>query len=263
MKKSINKSSFFNQFDFYRQSQQSLLEKLHQHLQFGQDLKIVFTPNPEQLVQASYQFQFAQALKQADYLLPDGIGLVWASRFLSEQKFAQIKERITGVEVAQALLSFAQNKQLRVLIIGGQNYQDFVSNSQIFSKLKSTYQLKSNLYWNFGYKDVKDPQPEEEAKLKQILSQLKPDIIFVAFGAPWQEQWVVEHQKLLAANKVKLAMVVGGAFDFIFGKVKRAPDWLQTLGLEWLYRLIKQPWRFKRQLRLIEFSCWIFKQKLS
>ena len=90
---------------------------------------------------------------------------------------------------------------------------------------------------------------------------MKPSIILVAFGAPWQEQWVVNHREFLEKNKVKLVMVVGGAIDMLTGKVQRAPKFVQQLQLEWLFRLIQQPWRWKRQLRLIQFIGHVLKEK--
>lgn len=88
----------------------------------------------------------------------------------------------------------------------------------------------------------------------------KVDILFVAFGSPKQEIWIYENLDKLP---VKVAIGVGGAFDFLSGKIKRAPFWIRKAGLEWLFRLINQPWRIKRQLALIKFVILILKEKLT
>jgi N-acetylglucosaminyldiphosphoundecaprenol N-acetyl-beta-D-mannosaminyltransferase len=92
------------------------------------------------------------------------------------------------------------------------------------------------------------------------LKDKKVDILFVAFGSPKQEIWLSENLKKLP---VKVAMGVGGSFDFISGRVSRAPRILRALGLEWLFRLVIQPWRIKRQLSLLAFIFLIFKEKFS
>lgn len=214
----------------------------------------VFTPNPEQVVMAQVDQNFAQTLTKADCLLPDGIGLVCASRVLkilgkTEQK---IQERIAGVEVVEKLLSLADSKNFKTLIIGGRDYRGSFE-GEAFEDQGSLLEIKKNLYWTEAYQEKAEILPIEEESLQKIIEKIKPELVFVALGAPDQEEWIVDHAALLEKNKVKIAMAVGGSFDFIFNKVKRAPLLLQRLGLEWLWRLIQQPWRSHRQLRLIKF----------
>ena len=90
---------------------------------------------------------------------------------------------------------------------------------------------------------------KKERIIKKI-NRFKPHFLFVAYGAPWQEYWIAEN---LPNLKVKVAMGVGGAFDYISGIIKRAPHWVRQANLEWLFRLICQPWRFKRQLKGVRF----------
>ena len=78
-------------------------------------------------------------------------------------------------------------------------------------------------------------------------------MVFVAFGAPWQEKWVIEHEELLNKSGVELVMVVGGSFDMLLGGLKRAPMWIRAIGMEWLFRLAQEPRRFKRQLKIFKF----------
>jgi N-acetylglucosaminyldiphosphoundecaprenol N-acetyl-beta-D-mannosaminyltransferase len=221
--------------DFFAGSTEDLLEFLSEKLQKNsQDLLKIFTPNPEQIVLADTSPAFARSLEQADLLLPDGGGVVWTAKLKGKHL-----QRITGVDTAQLLLELAKDQ--RALLIGGREYAD--------NKLSKW----PNLTWILGYENIQKPTMGEEAIVKQVIGQLKPAVIFVAFGAPAQEQWVIQHEQLLQENNVRIAMVVGGAFDMLTGKVSRAPELIQKIGLEWLFRLIQQPWRWKRQLKLLKF----------
>lgn len=214
----------------------------------------IFTPNPEQVVLAKHNSSFAKTLSQADYLLPDGIGLVKAAAILNffGKTKDRIKERIAGVDVVAYLLALAKEKQLKILIIGGRDYRGAFE-GEAFEDKKSLIEVSPNVFWTEAYQEKAEILPVEEQALTEIIESLKPNLVFVALGAPDQEEWIIRHFDLLKASQTQLAMAVGGSFDFIFAKVKRAPSFMQKLGLEWLWRLIKQPWRRHRQLRLIEF----------
>jgi len=213
----------------------------------------IFTPNPEQIVLAKHEIAFANYLEQADYLLPDGIGLVFAAKLF--KFFGKIEnsitERIPGVEVVEHLLNSSHFHQLnlKALIIGGRDYHRSAQEKNDGHLVK----IRENLYWTQAYQDKAHKLPVEEAALEQIVRDLQPDLVFVALGAPDQEEWLIKHCSLLADNQVKIAMSVGGSFDFLFAKVSRAPLALRKMGLEWFWRLIQQPWRLRRQLRLVEF----------
>ena len=97
------------------------------------------------------------------------------------------------------------------------------------------------------------------AKKPLAISKMSADILFVAFGSPKQEMWIAQNLRRI---DVRIAIGVGGAFDFISGKVARAPLWIRNLGLEWLFRLIVQPWRAKRQIALVKFVFLVIKERL-
>lgn len=118
---------------------------------------------------------------------------------------------------------------------------------------KTAERLK-NSYKNL---DVKYVGGDPEVFLKEKISV---DILFVALGAPKQEMWMHENWKDINAKAV---MGVGGAFDYVSGKVVRAPKWMRKVGLEWLYRLVRQPWRWSRQLSLLEFVYVVFKTRFA
>ncbi len=239
-------------FDIFSSSKKELFAHFDSFLVTKRLVKtqIVFTPNSEQIVMAKSDRSFAKALQGADWLLPDGMGLVYASFLLKffGKTNKKIQERIAGVELVEHLLQSNQ----KTLIIGGRGYAASFE-GEMAESIKSLKKIRKNLYWTQAYQDKTEILPAEEKTLHKIISKLKPALIFVALGAPDQEKWILEHYALLQANQAKIAMAVGGSFDFIFGKVTRAPRLWQKLGLEWLWRLIKQPWRRHRQLRLLKF----------
>lgn len=256
-------------------SKRELLTQLRQQLEQSAKTKpwLVFTPNPEQIVQAEAEPSFKKILAQGDILLPDGIGLVLANRFwrlqaqwqkifspqLSVQLPEKITQRIAGVDVVDQLLIEAAKYNYRTLIIGGRNYSEFWGKSggeyrgELSESEASLIELKKNLYWTEAYQDKEEILPSEDAAIEKILQKIKPQLVFVALGAPDQEEWLLTWRARLERAGVRVAMAVGGSFDFLFQRVARAPKILRSLGLEWLWRLLQQPWRFKRQLRLIKF----------
>ena len=196
----------------------------------------VVTPNPEILVIADGDSNYKKVLNGAKLALPDGIGVMMASKLLS----VPLKERIRGVDLVENLCREVSKQPITVGFLGAGPHVAELTAECLREKYPG---LKINFTeeeWNFEKK-----YPDT-------------DILFVAFGSPKQEIWIAEN---LAKLPVKLAIGVGGAFDFISGKVRRAPVFVRNLGLEWLFRLMIQPWRIKRQLRLIKFIYLVFKEK--
>ena len=244
-----------------------LLESLRKKVIGTKKPLIIFTPNPEQLVLAAKDRQFRSDFDQADYLLPDGIGLVLASRVLSLfGKAEPISQRISGIELSTDFLEWATDEQWPVLLLGGRDYHQ--AKNQPVKLAMSAHRRRGDasaakklqLQWLEGYANVAKPTKREEQLVRQTLRQLKPKIVLVAFGAPWQERWVIEHRALLRQTGVKVAMVVGGSFDVLLGRLQRAPLWMRALGLEWFYRLIQEPHRWRRQLALLEFMKLVFQE---
>jgi len=269
------KPSLF-QLPIYTASWQEFWELLKSRLEQADSkgLLLVFTPNPEQVVQASQNQDFFKTLKSGDILLPDGIGLLLANRFIRfRQKVraflklspsdpampVKIAEKITGVETADKLLMEAAKKNYLSLIIGGRNYAEFWGKEggeyegEVFEDEKSLIQLKKNLYWTEAYQDKEEVLPVEDQALEKVLKKIKPQLVFVALGAPDQEKWLVDWRAPLEQAGVVVAMAVGGSFDLLFGRIARAPRLFRSLGLEWFWRLLQQPWRWRRQLRLIQY----------
>lgn len=210
----------------------------------GRRLVKVFTPNPEQIVLAQENELYAHDLSQADVLLPDGIGVIVAEVILNRPE--KRLHRLPGVDVVAWWLREGAQGSTKTLLLGG--------HENTAKKVADRFDLTGE--WCVavsGYQDVSQPQPAEEKALEHLILTTKPKVVFVAFGAPYQERWVHEHRELLEKAGVCVVMVCGGAFDFLAGSVPRAPKWIQGMGMEWAFRLYQQPWRWRRQLKLIVF----------
>jgi N-acetylglucosaminyldiphosphoundecaprenol N-acetyl-beta-D-mannosaminyltransferase len=252
--KKMHKTANILGFSLFSNHRSDLLKKIKIHLSSKNELLVIFTPNAEQLVQASVNPNFSRQLRLADVLVPDGISLVWSSRLLSIfGRSKPILQRIAGVDLVKDLLQISQEQKLKMLLIGGEDYQELIK----------PLQDKHDFIWTQGYQQIAQPSRQEEQSLDRLLLSSKPDIVFVAFGAPFQEEWVIKNQELLKRAKVKLVMTVGGSFDIIFGRLSRAPFWMRRIGLEWLFRLIQEPWRWKRQTRLFKFIFLVLGQLFS
>lgn len=216
---------------------------------------LVFTPNPEMLVDAQRDWFFCQALNQAELNVADGFGLVLAAKYLYEQKLT----RITGVDLMNTICTQAVEHGQSVFLLGGEEGIATKAALVILKKypglviagsdsgMKFKFQMANDkCQTNTKYLVGMDFDKEENSKLLERIRQAKPDILLVAFGHGKQEKWLAEFIKELPS--VKIGMGVGGAFDFLAGKVRRAPKFLQQLGLEWLWRLAQEP--FKRSKRI-------------
>lgn len=266
MKKVEQTAKVMGQFFFSKQKEE-LLNWLATEGEGGSKPLLIFTPNPEHLVLTREKPSFAHTLQQADIRLPDGIWIVNAARILSwVGKSAPIAERIPGVEFVADLLKIAATKKWTVAVIGGRGYEQRRVGSDWELRAYSGPSANSSavndsttssprrvIHWLEAYRQAANPTVKEEIEVKKQLEALQPDLVFVALGAPLQEEWLVSHYDILKNNKVKIGMVVGGAFDMLTGRVQRAPLLYRKLGFEWLYRLGQQPWRWKRQLRLVRF----------
>jgi N-acetylglucosaminyldiphosphoundecaprenol N-acetyl-beta-D-mannosaminyltransferase len=276
MQNKIDSTRLLFGLPIFSKDKERLLALLHSRLNNKSGVVSIATPNPEQIVLAKQDNQFNQYLHQFDLLLPDGQGLVWASQLLaSKTGQAPLTERIAGREVVAELLTVAQQLRLKVLIVGGRGYRgksikvrgdklkrDVAKQCKVIevggdSQEDPTAFSESNnagpLYWTPAYVNVATPTTVEEEQLSSLLRQLEPDLVLVAFGAPHQEAWIINHLSLLEQQGVSLTMAVGGSFDYLLKTVPQAPNWISKIGLEWLFRLVTQPWRWKRQLALITF----------
>ena len=191
----------------------------------------VMTPNPEMLVEARKNPEFRAVLQKTSLNLPDGTGLLWAAK----KQGVHLPERVTGVDVLEA---FANRIEAKLFLLGA---APGVA-EEAAKKLKNVVGTFSG-------------SPEMTDDIVNRVNASGANALFVAYGAPKQDLWIA--QNLFRMPNVKLAMGVGGAFDFLAGKRKRAPKWMQSAHLEWLYRLIKEPSRIGRIFNAVVVFPWL------
>ena len=213
------------------------LEYIEQNALKKNSKTFIVTINPELVMLARGDGEYEKVLKSADLALCDGVGIVLAGKIFG-RKFDR---RIHGVDLLEKVAEAISGKPITMGLVGGRkNVAQHASEC-----LKKKY---PSLKISFAVEEF------ESAK------NLSCDILFVAFGSPKQEKWIFKNLPKIDA---KVAIGVGGAFDFVSGNVKRAPVWMRRLGLEWLFRLINEPWRWRRQTALIRFVFLVIGEKLS
>jgi N-acetylglucosaminyldiphosphoundecaprenol N-acetyl-beta-D-mannosaminyltransferase len=207
----------------------------------------VATVNPEFVIAARHSPTFARVLEASDLNIPDGANLVRAARLLGRP----LRERVAGSDLVGQLAARAAECGWRIFMLG--------------ARAGVAAEAAKNLRVRYPAVQVAgvwagSPAPREEESILARVNASGAQLLFVAYGAPAQDLWIARHRARL---NVRVAMGVGGAFDFIAGRVPRAPAWMQRAGLEWLFRLGQQPWRIKRQLTLVEFVWLVLCARLS
>lgn len=192
------------------------------------------TPNPEIVLECRKNRKLAAAVRAADMVLPDGVGVIYASRILG----TPIKNRLPGIDFASALMARMSECGKKVFLLGAKSGVAELA----AERLTERYPGLEICGVNDGY----FAQEDNELVLEKI-NALSPDLILVCLGAPRQEIWMKNNAELLNAG---LMIGLGGAMDVYAGVVERAPRKWRKLGLEWLYRLIKEPRRIKRMIKL-------------
>lgn len=256
--------------------------------------KIVTTPNPEMVVACQKDPEFLKALQSADLAIPDGWGIVAAMRLLQGKSgftlHASRLQRISGLSLMEDLIALATRNGWRVMLLGGkpgiaqrvakilvqktQNTQvartpeeseiqrtrkdisgvlklrqSDVSGSQSFPSVLNIVGLS-------GPQDISHASPHDFDHLITSINKIKPDLLFVAFGHGKQEKWLSATRDRLHAG---VAMGVGGALDQIVDPTLRPPAYINSIGLGWLYRLFREPWRARRQLALARFAFMVLR----
>lgn len=199
---------------------------------------VVYTPNSEIIMMAYHDPGFCKTVNSADLIVPDGIGVVYASRILK----APLPERVAGFDLSSNLIEKAAEKAYSLYFFGG---KPGVAEKAI-DALRQKYPNLNVVGYSDGYFDA-----EKEKQIIADIQTKKPDILFVCLGAPKQEKWIAAHREQIGA---RLILGVGGSLDVWAGVAERAPEAYQKAGLEWLYRLKKEPSRFFRMMALPKFG---------
>ncbi len=217
--------------------EESILKYIESHLKKMSGKTFITTPNPEIIIYARRHPDFMKVLNSADIALPDGVGVPIACLLTHKVSV----KRIAGVDFMEEICKMASESATKD--------SKSIVNIGLFGGVpgiaKLTGECLKKKYSGLTISYASDTWNMHELRGKKL------DILFVAMGFPKQEKWIYENIDKIPARVV---MGVGGSFDFISGKVNRAPKIVRKVGLEWLYRLIRQPWRLKRQLALISFA---------
>ena len=190
------------------------------------------TPNPEFLLAARKDQPFRQALLDADLVLADGVGVVYSAKLLGRP----LKGRVPGIEFAQALMGWMAKHGKRLFLLGAKPGVAELAAANLRDR-----------YPGLILSGTHDGYFKEDEPVVQAIRESGADVVFVCLGAPKQEFWMVEHGPATGAH---LMVGLGGSLDVFAGVVDRAPEGFQKLGLEWLYRLMKEPKRFGRMAKL-------------
>jgi N-acetylglucosaminyldiphosphoundecaprenol N-acetyl-beta-D-mannosaminyltransferase len=197
----------------------------------------ICTVNPEFVMEARRNRAFAEVLEAADLCIADGVGLLWAAR----RQGKALPERVTGSDGVPLIAQRAAERGWRLYLLGAGPGVAEAAGMELQRRCPG---LKvAGAYGG-------TPSDAEAPDIITRIRAAQPDILFVAYGAPKQDLWIAKHG---AQTGAPVMMGVGGSLDFIVGAQKRAPKWVRRINLEWLYRLITQPWRWRRQLALPKF----------
>lgn len=220
----------------------------------------ITTPNPEILLKALKDQKYQEIINKSFLNVADGIGILWAASFLQSNKKIHtwlwtlmkillcpmdikkvLPERVTGTDL---MAEICQKSTKPIFLLGAE---------------EGVARAAAKKFSNSNVVGTYSGSPHEEGITKTI-NQSGAEILFVAFGAPAQEKWIAENLRKMP--KIKLAIGVGGAFNFHAGHIKRAPNWMRKIGLEWLFRLIRQPQRIKRIYNAtIKFPIMVYRHR--
>lgn len=204
-------------------SKKALLKRIEEALIHSSPLWIV-TANPEILVRAYRDSTYRAILNQADVIVADGIGVVLAARLL----YGAHLERITGADLAEDILRIAWRHHKKIFLLGG--------SAEVNRKAREKFTNMGGMGGDF-----------DEDAVTQTINKFQPAVLLVALGAPRQEQFIDNFTNRLTLDaKPSVMMGIGGTIDFWARPSLRAPKIVQRIGLEWLWRVVRQPWRFKR-----------------
>lgn len=206
---------------------------------------LVATANAEMVMMAQEDSELAKILKNADLVVPDGAGVVWAAR----HKGINMPERVAGYDLVQRFLAIAADRGYRIFLFGGSHGVAEKAKAEAERKYPGVKIVGTcNGFFN----------EKTEPDILDKINTSNTDVLLVALGVPKQEKWLSKNLRKL---NVSVAIGVGGTFDVMAGTVKRAPLWMQQANLEWLYRLALQPQRAIRMLALPRFVFRVMRQK--
>jgi N-acetylglucosaminyldiphosphoundecaprenol N-acetyl-beta-D-mannosaminyltransferase len=218
---------------------------VHDYLKGGVRGGYVVAANPEKVYALRRDTRLEQFFRHASLIIPDGIGVVLAARIL----YGRAVRRKTGADLMQEICNAAPSHGYRIFLVGGTEEVN-----------RSTVQILRQRYPGINIAGRANGYGSDMERLVTQINAAQPDVLFVGLGSPKQEQWMCEY---LPRINVGICQGVGGTYDTIAGVVRRAPSWMQAIGMEWFYRLLRQPSRARRQLNLMRFIVEVSRAKWS
>lgn len=209
----------------------------------------IFTPNPEILLRAKRDPGYAKLLNQADLVLPDGVGILMVQAIRRVPRVG----RWPGVDAAELLLELLARDHGTVLFLGGRLGAARDAAARLWTRWPSLSIETAGAGVPFR-PDGTAVSPEEAAEIERRIAEVGPRVVLVGLGAPKQERWIARHSA--AFPSVRVMMGIGGALDMWAGRVRRAPKPVSGLGLEWAWRLLRQPSRLPRTLNATILFPW-------
>lgn len=198
---------------------------------------LVATVNPEFVMRAQRDTDFGRVLESAELCLPDGVGVVWAAR----RQGCAIREPVAGVDLVKPVAEMCARRGFKLFLLGAA--------PGVAADLAERLRAANPTLAVTSHSG--SPQPSQDEETLKLLHEHGAQVLLVAYGAPAQELWIDRLRNRLG---VAVAVGVGGAFDYLTGRVPRAPGWMRRAGLEWLHRLTRQPWRIRRMAVLPAYA---------
>jgi N-acetylglucosaminyldiphosphoundecaprenol N-acetyl-beta-D-mannosaminyltransferase len=200
----------------------------------------IVTVNPEFVMEARRNRAFRRVLAAADLATPDGFGIILAARW----RGTPLRGRVTGIDLTERIAAEAARRGWSLFLLGA---------APGVAERAAAVLQRANPGLRIAGCYAGSPRPADEPPIRERIIAARPDVLLVAYGHPAQDLWIARNQPLL---RVPVAIGVGGTFDELAGVVPRAPALVQRLGLKWLYRLIVQPWRWRRIMTAAPLFLW-------
>jgi len=233
-------------------SMENVIEEIEDLIIKGREGFIV-TPNVDHIVQLQKDAGFSAVYRDAVLVLADGVPLLWASKFLD----IPLKEKISGSDLFPRLCEVAARRGYRLFFCGGREGAADMAKAVLEKKFPGLNVVETYCPPLGFEKDKK-----ENSKIVRLIKDAQPDILFVGLGAPKQEKWIHKYKD---QYQVPVSIGIGVSFEFVAGMIKRAPLWMQKIGLEWFWRVMMEPGRLWKRYLIDDmvFFWLVLKQKLG
>ncbi|HEX6349172.1 MAG TPA: WecB/TagA/CpsF family glycosyltransferase [Candidatus Dormibacteraeota bacterium] len=224
---------------------EAAVARIAEMIESGAPCRLVATVNPEFVMHARRDAEFAAILETAELAVIDGSGVLWAAR----RQGCAVGDKVAGIDLVLRLAELCAARGWRPFLLGAQPGVAEAAAARLAERYPG-FQAAG------AY--AGEPGPAGDAEALKRIEAARPDLLLVAYGHSRQERWIARNRELLP---VPVAIGVGGAFDFASGRIRRAPGWMRRVHLEWLFRLALQPWRARRMAVLPKFALAVLRDR--